>query len=481
MSFIDMLDPLYGLLPEVKSPEVKPVLNKRLLWTGIALVLYFVLGNIMVVGVSEASKAQLGVFEFILASNIGTLLTVGIGPIVLASIILQLLVGAKIIDIDMSDPAQKSKFTSLQKLFAIVLCLVEAVVYSMSGFLFPAEGMFWIVVAQIAIGAIILLYLDEVVSKYGIGSGIGLFIAANVSHMVFWRIFNPFGADVLAGGTGALTLGFDVAQGFLFLFIRELSTTGLFQASVNYMFPILAAVVVFMVVVFAEGIHVNIPITMGRRGTGGRFPVKFLYVSNIPVILAIALFANVQLMAQVVTNAKIPYLDVALNIISQFVTPPSQLLQTIFLEGIPATIFNDVLATIVTLNVSGSVGSMVVQAFVYLIILTIACIIFGKFWVDMAGQGPSNVAEQLQNAGMSIPGFRRDPRIIQKVLERYIPPITIMGSAFVGLLAGFADLTGALGSGTGILLTVGIIYRLYEELAKMQLMEMHPLLGKLLG
>ena len=121
------------------------------------------------------------------------------------------------------------------------------------------------------------------------------------------------------------------------------------------------------------------------------------------------------------------------------------------------------------------------HALLYIVVLTVVCVLFGRFWIDMANQGPEAVSQQLDKAGMMIPGFRRDPRVIRRVLERYIPPISILGSAFVGLLSGFADLTGALGSGTGILLTVGIVYRLYEELARLQLMEMHPLLGKLFG
>jgi preprotein translocase subunit SecY len=104
------------------------------------------------------------------------------------------------------------------------------------------------------------------------------------------------------------------------------------------------------------------------------------------------------------------------------------------------------------------------------------CVLFGMFWVETSGMGPSQVADQLQNIGFSVPGFRRDKRVIESVLERYIPVITVVGAASVGLLAAFADVTGALGTGTGILLSVGILYKLYEELAQSQLMEMHPAL-----
>jgi preprotein translocase subunit SecY len=92
-----------------------------------------------------------------------------------------------------------------------------------------------------------------------------------------------------------------------------------------------------------------------------------------------------------------------------------------------------------------------------------------------------DVAGQLKNVGLSIPGFRRDPRMIEKILDKYIPVITILGSGFVGLLAAFADLTGALGTGTGILLTAGILYRIYEEMESRQMFQLYPSLGNMLG
>jgi preprotein translocase subunit SecY len=122
------------------------------------------------------------------------------------------------------------------------------------------------------------------------------------------------------------------------------------------------------------------------------------------------------------------------------------------------------------------------QGLVYLVVLVVFCIIFGKFWVELGGQGPEDVARQLQSSGMHIPGFRRDERVMLKVLNRYIPPITLMGSIFVGLLAGLGDMfLGTISSGTGILLTVGIVYRMYEELAHQQIMEAHPMLRRIFG
>ena len=394
----------------------------------------------------------------------------GIGPIVLSSIILQLLIGGGIVKLDLGNPAEKAQFMGMQKLLAIILSFFEAAVYSLTGFLSPQEGMFVWVVLQVALGSIMLLYLDEVVSKYGIGSGVGLFIAGGVAGQIIWRIFSPVDlAQNISLGDGS---------GLFFLFFREISAN-LTGAFIVALLPIIFTLLVFFVVVYAEGIHVNIPITMGRRGTGGRYPVKFLYVSNMPVILAVALFANFSIWATLI-NGRVPVLDTILNGIATVVIPPYGLIQNLMLEGISPTIFEQIVQSFMTLQFIG-LGGQIIHAILYIIILTVACVVFGRFWIELGGQGPDKVASQLQRAGMYIPGFRRDPRVIRQVLDRYIPTITILGSAFVGVLAGFADLTGAIGSGTGILLTVGIVYRLYEELAKEQLMEMHPMLGRIFG
>jgi len=474
MSFIDALEPIYKILPEVKAPEVRPTLNRRILWSLIGLIIFFVMGSITVIGIAPSSAGQLQQLQIILASQVGTLITIGIGPVVLASIILQLLVGGGLIKIDLTNPKDKARFTSLQKLLAIVLAFVEGGVYVFSGLIAPQPGWLPIVILQIALGSIILLYLDEVISKYGIGSGISLFIAGGVAGHVIWRIFNP--TALLADGSAILDLA--NANGLLFLFIREFGSNT-FIAFVNYMLPIIFTLIVFFVVVFAEGIHVNIPIAVGRAGQKSRFPVKLLYVSNIPVILAVALFANIQIWAALVQN-RVPVLDVFLQKLAAVVIPPYSIVENAITQGISPLIFDQMVQSVTRLQFIG-LGGDLIHAFLYVVILTVLSVLFGKFWVEMAGQGPEAIANQLQKGGMFIPGFRRDPRVVRSVLDRYIPPISVMGAAFVGLLAGLADLTGALGSGTGILLTVGIVYRLYEELAKQQLMETHPLIGRLLG
>lgn len=477
MSFLDALQPIFKMLPEVKSPATEVPITKKLVWSAIALVLFFVMGQIALAGLAESRAGELAQLQVVLASEMGTIITAGIGPIVLASIILQLLVGAKFINIDLSNPAERAKFQSMQKLFAIVLCFFEAIVYTITGNpLLPVTptGVVFTslpilaripymlpIVLQVALGSIILLYLDELVSKYGIGSGIGLFIAGGVSAQFFWMVFRP-PIPIYEAGTIA---GYDPG-GTILQFIISLGT----GADFLILLPIFVAVAIFLIVVFAEGIHVNIPITMGRSGMGGRFPVKLLYVSNLPVILAVSLFATIQLWAN--AAKEIPVFGQILGWLAWATNSPFDLFKDI-INQVGALGFGPGLAYL---------APQLLQAGIYMVILLVACVVFGVFWVNMGGQGPSAVAEQLQRSGMYIPGFRRDKRIIEGILNRYIPTITILGSIFVGLLAGFGNMAlGSLSSGTGILLTVGIVYRLYEQLAKEQMIASHPMLGRLFG
>ena len=123
------------------------------------------------------------------------------------------------------------------------------------------------------------------------------------------------------------------------------------------------------------------------------------------------------------------------------------------------------------------------KVLVYLGVMVGGSILFAKFWIMTTNMGPEAVARQIENSGLQIPGFRRDPRVLKRVLERYIPVVTVISGALVGALAAGADLIGTVGnaSGTGVLLAVGILIQFYEALGREQMMEMHPMLRGFFG
>lgn len=110
-------------------------------------------------------------------------------------------------------------------------------------------------------------------------------------------------------------------------------------------------------------------------------------------------------------------------------------------------------------------------------------IVFALFWIETTGMGAKPTAKKIFNSGMQIPGFRRNIGSIEKVMIRYIPKVTVIGGAFIGFLTLVASLLGTLGGagGTGLLLTVSIVYRLYEDIASEQMMEMHPMVRSFFG
>jgi preprotein translocase subunit SecY len=110
-------------------------------------------------------------------------------------------------------------------------------------------------------------------------------------------------------------------------------------------------------------------------------------------------------------------------------------------------------------------------------------ILFAIFWVQTTGMDAKTVASQISRSGMIIPGYRKSPAALERLLERYIPKVTIIGGALIGILTLISNMLGTIGNvgGTSLLLAVSIAYRFYQDLAREQLTEMHPLLRKMLG
>jgi len=443
----EALLPIFSFLPQVKSPTYRVPFKEKLKWTGVILILYFVLCQIPLFGLSDISVDQFAQLRAVMAGSFGSILTLGIGPIVSASIILQLLVGGKIIDLDLSQAEDKALFQGTQKLLAIIFTLFEGGVLVITGSLQAASPeLVWIMILQITIGGILIIFLDEVISKWGFGSGVGLFIAAGVSAQIVTGAFNPLSTPVSP----------DVPSGAIPKFIYLLTTS---QPDFTVLIPIISLIVVFFVVVYAESLRVEIPLSFGGvKGARGKYPLKFIYASNMPVILTSALLLNVQLFAAVFQKIGFPILGTiengqAVSGLAYYLTVPN-------------------LSTVMT-NPLGVIF--------YAVVFITACIIFAWLWVELSNIGPKAVAKQLHGMGMQIPGHRSSRTHFERILKKYIPAITVMGGCFVGLLAFGADLTGALGGGTGVLLTVGIVYKLYEEIAQEQLMDMHPMLRIFLG
>jgi len=459
-------------LPEVEGPSQKNLsFKEKLKWTLIILVIFFVLGVMPLFGLGANQLERFQFFSVILGAEFGSIISLGIGPIVTASIVLQLLNGSGILKIDLNQSEGKKKFQGLQKLLAIFFIIFESAIFVLMGGLSPETAFIGtpiyaqlqlILIFQIFLGGIMILFMDEVVSKWGFGSGIGLFIAAGVSKSIFVQAFNwlpgPSGIAGLTYSVGA------VPALFQSLAAGDPVTAGIMIATLIF------TAIVFVAVVFAQAMKVEIPLSFGMvRGHGVRWPLSFFYTSVIPVILVSALIANFQLLGSFMDNRGISLLG-TFNAIGQpssgfvYWVQPINLVRLIIQQG---TIFVGATAYL--------------QALFYVSFLMVGAMIFSMFWVQTAGMDARSQAKQMMSSGLQIPGFRRDERVLERLLKRYIWPLTIMGGLSVGFLAGFADITGTLSSGTGILLAVMIVYKLYEEISRQHMMDMNPMMRKFMG
>lgn len=459
-----LLDKIFTYLPEVKGPREKRLpFKQKLTWTLSCLVLFYILGLVPLFGLGENALQQFEFLSIILGASFGSIISLGIGPLVTGSIVLQLLSGTGILKIDTSTAEGRQRFQALQKLMSIFFVIFEASIYVLMGGLAPSSALAGtslfsqleiILIIQLIVGGLLIMLMDNVVSKWGFGSGISLFIVAGVAQQILIRTFNFFPSPTNP----------DIASGAVPAFFQSLAAGDAITATLQIA-AIVATIIIFAVCVFGQAMKVEIPLSFGKaRGYGIRWPLNFFYTSNIPVILIAALMANIQLFARLFENWGYPILGTFTGN-----TPISGLVYWLS----PPNIIASIIQGSFTLSNIG-------QALIYILVFMIGSVIFSIFWVQTAGMDAKSQAKQIMNSGLQISGFRRDERVLEKILNRYIWPLTIVGGAAIGLLAALADLMGALANGTGILLAVMIVYKLYEEIAKQHMMDMHPALRKVM-
>jgi preprotein translocase SecY subunit len=486
--FLSLFKPIARALPEVKLPERRVRFNEKIFWTGLVLILFLVMSEVPLYGIQASALGQLAALRIIFASTRGSLMELGIGPIVTAGLILQLLAGSNMIECDMGNTEDRSLFTTASKVFSIALTGVQAAAYIVGGMYGTLPGTTAVIVfLQLLASGVVVLLMDELVQKgWGFGSGISLFIMAGVAQRIFWQSFSPAPAIGQNGSYGLFVqLGASLTNSTALsgLWLRQyVDTTGALVSSNPTLLGLVATIVAFLVIIYMEGVRVELPLSYaGYKGYRSRYPIKLLYVSNLPVIFASALFANVYFFSQLfwsVSGQPAPGLNPWLDILAQFKTipPPTGSTAQPTISPIGGIVYYVTAPTSFT-----SVLADPWKALGYLGILIVFCVIFSLTWLEVGGLGPSTVAKQLMDAGMQIPGYRRSGKAIESILKRYIPAVTVLGGIAVGLVAGLTDFFGVFGSGIGILLSVGIIYQYYESLMQERAAEMYPAFRRLLG
>lgn len=457
---LDLVKPLSPFLPDVIAPARKVSFQQRVMWTGIVLLIFLVMSEVPLYGiVSSDSSDPLLWLRMMLASNRGTLMELGISPIVSSGMVFQLLQGTKLISVDPLSKADRDLLGQAQKLLAILLAFGQATVYVLTGMYGPASslglGVCLLLVLQLVFAGVVVILLDELLQKgYGLGSGVSLFTATNVCEQVFWKAFSPTTVD---SGRGVEFEGAIVSL-FHLLGSRKDKKRALLSAfyrqNAPNMFQLLATVAVFFVVVYLQGFRVELPVKLTRqRGPYGVYPIRLFYTSNIPIMLQSALLSNIFIISQLMfsrwpNNFIVRILGTWANKmgglqlyadggLSYYIQPPVSLADALV----------DPIKTVV-----------------YVAFVLGSCALFSTTWIDISNTSPKDVAQQFKDQGLVIAGHRDTSAY--KELKKVIPTAAAFGGATIGALSVACDLMGTLGLGTSILLAVTTIYGYFELAVK---------------
>lgn len=461
--FIDMLRPAMAILPEVAQPEKQPKFSERVLWTAVALFIYLVCCQIPVYGIRASANADpLYWLRVILASNKGTLMELGISPIVTSGMVMQLLSGAKLISVDESDKDDRALFNGAQKLLGLVITLVEATLYVGSGMYGDVREIGIIsaslIVIQLFVAGVICILLDELLQKgYGLGSGISLFIATNICETIIWKSFSP---STINTGRGVEFEGAVIAL-FHMLITRTDKVRALKEAFYRPNLPnitnLLATILVFLIVIYFQGFRVELKVrSKNQMKVEGTYPIRLFYTSNMPIILQTALVSNLYMISQVLYRRFGDNIIIAL--LGRWEQPeyaPNG--QTVPVGGL-----------VYYISPPGSLTEMISDPFhavTYVAFILFTCAYFSRIWINVSGSSAKDVVRQLEDQGMQLAGYDKKESAI-KYLDRYIPTAAAFGGMCIGALTITADFLGAIGSGTGILLAVTIIYQYFELFVK---------------
>jgi len=452
--------PFTSVLPEVQHASRAVPFREKVLYTAVALFVYLVCSQLPLYGIHSTTGADpLYWARVIMASNRGTCMELGIGPLVTSSLVMQLLSGSKLIEVDNSVKEDKELYEAAQKLLGFLITIGQAVAYVVSG-MYGSVGDLGatnaiLIVVQLFLASVLVNALDELLSRgYGFGSGISLFIATNICESIIWKSFSP---QTINRGRGPEFEGAVVALFHLVLTrtdkVKALKEA-FYRANMPNCLNLMATLLVFLIVVYFQGFRVDLPIkSKNARGASQTYPIKLFYTSNMPIILQSALVSNLYFISQLL------FKRYGGNFLVRLLGRWEESRYGGHLSPVGGLVYY-----ISPPNDLRDVAENPLHAMFYLVFMLSACALFSKTWIEISGSSARDVAKSLKEQQMFMQGHRESS--LKKELERYIPTAAAFGGMCIGALTVFADFLGAIGSGTGILLSVTIIYQYFDTYEK---------------
>ncbi|NAZ26382.1 MAG: hypothetical protein GU343_02520, partial [Nanoarchaeota archaeon] len=366
---MNIIDKIISYLPTVEEPKKLLSLREKVYNTLLVVALYTVLASIPLFGISPEVSARLEQFLWLFGSNLGTLASVGIAPVVVAGIFMQLLVGLGIINIDISTDEGKTKFDNYTRFIALIFIIIESIILIISGNISPNIFLgidpiilYIILFLQLFIGGLIILLLDDFSYKYGITSGINIIILTTISIALALRLFNPLSPPSSSPSLFAQPTGY-IPEGILYL------SQGNINLGLAFLFAAMITIGILIFAVYLQSLKIEVPLLyLNINGEIIKYPIQLLYTSVIPAIFIYALIIELQSLFGFNPN----------NPIVQLLSPPNLIINIgqfgIDYLYVPFNIFHIIF---------------------YFLLFTIGGMFISKFWIYSTGLDPKNLANYL--------------------------------------------------------------------------------------
>jgi len=410
--FIYLIKPIMFLIPEIPKPPKNIKKTEKFIWTAITLFIFLICSQIPLYGIYKSEGSDpLHWMRVILASNRGTLMELGISPIVTSGMIMQVLAGTRIIEVDQSLKADRELYEGATKLFGILITFGEAIAYVFSGMYGDINLIgvtnCMLLIFQLVFAGILVMLLDEVLSKgYGIGSGISLFIATNISENIIWKSFSPFTVTSERGveyeGAIIATIHFLITKKNKVEAIQR----AFYRANVPNLSNLIATIIVFIIVIYFQGFRKEIKIANKRLpGYYITQPIKLFYCSNTPIILESALVSNLYFISQILYKRYKSFFlirllgqwqdveggqSIPIGGLAYYISPPRDLVD--FLRDPLHSLF-------------------------YVLFILISCGLFAKTWVELSGKSARDIARNLRENNYFLEGIRESE---ENIYEQFL-------------------------------------------------------------
>lgn len=470
---LDFVEFFLPILPEVEFPVENISIDEKIVYT-VAGGIIFLLSQLPIYGlVSDAYLKINDPFYFqrtIFAMEKGTLLELGLLPILTSAFVWQLGAGLKLINVNLSLRSDRELFQSGQKLTSFALAIVYGAGFIFSGYYNNViKGFNTFNGDSVPISTLVLIFLQivtmsflttlmvEIFDKgYSFGSGILCFIALQVATNL---IRDLIGLEIVSLPNSNKFESYGAAVNFIKNF--KINLKGLNYNVLNSFtrsqlpnltqFYIVLATVLFLIGI--QNYRIELPIRSTKvRGMNNVFPIRLFYTGALPILFAFTVLANLQVFGYFTSTLLRDYSQLAASIIGTWSLDKS---------SFNLNLTSGILYFLTPSKTLGQTLLSPLRSIAYGLAIIALSTWFADKWSKISGSSPKDISKQFKDQGISISG-KRDISIT-KELSRVIPVASVSGAFVLAVLALVGEYLGGLGKGVGAIIGVCGAFGVLEE------------------